>query len=182
MKLTELKFKGLFFVEMTRHHDDRGFFARSWCAREFQEAGLDANLSQCNVSFNQQRGILRGMHFQKSPHEESKLVRCTRGRIFDVAVDIRKDSLTFGQWFGVELSADNHFALYIPKGFAHGFQTLEENSEVFYQMGEFYHADLQSGLLWNDPIVDIKWPIAQPLLSPRDQSLPTLEQLKQTQL
>lgn len=177
MKLTELKLKGLFLVEMSPHRDERGFFARSWCAREFAEAGLDKNLVQCNVSFNTQRGILRGMHFQKKPHEEAKLVRCTRGRIFDVAVDIRPDSPTYGQWHGLELSADNHRALYIPGGFAHGFQTLEDNSEVFYQMGEFYHPESQGGLLWNDEDVGIQWPLPDPLLSPRDQMHPKLPQL-----
>lgn len=177
MKLTELKLKGLFLVEMSPHRDERGFFARSWCVREFAEAGLDNNLVQCNVSFNTQRGILRGMHFQKRPHEESKLVRCTRGRIFDVAVDIRPDSPTFGHWHGLELSADNHRALYIPGGFAHGFQTLEDNCEVFYQMGEFYHPECQGGLLWSDESVGIQWPLPDPLLSPRDQMHPKLPQL-----
>ncbi len=177
MKLTELRLKGLFLVEMSPHRDERGFFARSWCVREFAEAGLNSNLVQCNVSFNTQRGILRGMHFQKKPHEECKLVRCTRGRIFDVAVDIRSDSPTFGQWHGLELSADNHQALYIPGGFAHGFQTLEDNSEVFYQMGEFYHPECQGGLLWNDENVGIQWPLPDPLLSPRDQMHPKLSQL-----
>ncbi|MBP9707005.1 MAG: dTDP-4-dehydrorhamnose 3,5-epimerase [Oligoflexales bacterium] len=178
MKFLELAIKGLYQIELTPHEDERGFFARSWCALEFEKAGLSNSLLQCNISFNIKKGTLRGLHFQTAPHEEDKLVRCTKGKIFDVAVDLRPTSSSFGKWYGTELSADNHLALYIPKGFAHGFQTLEENSEVFYQMGEVYHPESQAGLHWQDGDINIQWPIAEPFVSSKDQSHPRLKQLE----
>jgi dTDP-4-dehydrorhamnose 3,5-epimerase len=159
---------GAFVVELDRREDERGFFARSFCAEEFAAHGLNPAVAQCNVSFNRRRGTLRGMHYQAAPRPEVKLVRCTAGAVFDVVVDIRPDSSTFKKWFGIELSARNGRMLYVPHGFAHGFQTLEDDSEMFYQMSEFYAADLARGVRWNDPAFSIEWPIESPLLSPRD--------------
>lgn len=171
MKFTETKLKGAYLIELDYIDDDRGFFARSWCQQEFKELGLDANLVQCNISFNHKRGTLRGMHYQAEPHPEAKLVRCTRGAIYDVIIDIRPDSATYKQWTGVELSVYNHQMLYIPQGMAHGFQTLVDDTEVFYQMSEFYHAQLAKGMRWDDPAFDIDWPMCdQRTISSRDLS------------
>lgn len=175
MKFTETKLKGAFIIEMEPHIDDRGFFARSWCAEEFGRHGLDARLSQCNVSFNDRKGTLRGLHYQIKPHEETKLVRCTRGAIYDVIVDLRPQSTTYKKWIGVDLTAVNYKMLYIPRGFAHGFQTMEKNSEVFYQMSDAYVADSARGIRWNDPALKINWPLPDPLLSSRDQSFPDFD-------
>lgn len=171
MKFISTPLSGLYVIEPELHQDDRGFFARSWCVEEFKKNGLDPALVQCNISFNHKAGTLRGLHYQADPHQESKLVRCTMGAIFDVAVDIRPKSPTYLKWFGVELSADNRKALYIPHGFAHGFQTLSDHSEVFYQMSEFYHADLARGLRWDDPKIGVTWPAAKDrTISDRDLS------------
>jgi dTDP-4-dehydrorhamnose 3,5-epimerase len=159
-------------VELERIEDERGFFARSFCARDFQAEGLDPCVAQCNVSYNRRRGTLRGMHFQRAPYAEAKLVRCTRGGIYDVIVDLRPDSPSFRRWLAVELTDENRRALYVPPGFAHGFQTLADDCEVFYQMSEFYVPDAATGVRWNDPAFAIAWPIANPILSPRDASYP----------
>ncbi len=163
---------GACVVEIKPIGDNRGFFARSWCVREFEEAGLDTNLVQCNISFNRTRGTLRGMHFQADPHPEVKLVRCTHGAIFDVVLDLRHDSPTYLRWHAVELTSDNHKALYIPAGCAHGFQSLVDDSEVLYHMSDFYHADLARGVRWNDPAFGISWPVPDPLLSEKDATYP----------
>ena len=155
--------------------DERGSFTRSFCQEEFRAHGLDPVVAQCNISFNKRRGVLRGLHYQVKPHEEAKLVRCTRGAIWDVIVDLRQGAPTRYRWFATELTADNRRALYIPRGFAHGFQTLADNSEVFYQMSEFYHPESARGVRWNDPIIGIAWPLADPVVSPRDRSYPLLE-------
>ena len=155
--------------------DERGSFARSFCQQEFRAHGLDPVVAQCNISFNKRRGVLRGLHYQVKPHEEAKLVRCTRGAIWDVIVDVREGTPTRYRWFATELTADNRRALYIPRGFAHGFQTLADNSEVFYQMSEFYHPESARGVRWDDPKIGIAWPLADPVVSPRDQSYPLLE-------
>ncbi|MCK5398353.1 MAG: dTDP-4-dehydrorhamnose 3,5-epimerase family protein, partial [Thermoplasmata archaeon] len=139
MIFTETRLKGAFIIDIEPIEDDRGFFARSWCRNEFEKHGLNPDLVQCNISFNKKKGTLRGMHYQTAPHEESKLVRCTRGSLFDVIIDLREDSGTYKKWFGIELSAENRRMIYMPGGFAHGFQTLEDNTEVFYQMTEFYY-------------------------------------------
>ena len=170
MLFTETKLKGAYIVDLEPREDERGFFARSWCADEFEKLGLNANLSQCNISFNKKCGTLRGMHFQDEPYPEAKLVRCTMGAIYDVIVDLRPESPTFRRWFAVELSAENRRALYVPEHFAHGFQTLTDNSEVFYQMSEFFHPECARGLRWDDPAFGIEWPHAAPILSPRDQA------------
>lgn len=163
---------GAFVVELRRLEDDRGFFARSFCRDEFIEQGLNPEISQCNVSFNSRRGTLRGMHFQSDPHAEDKLVRCTQGAIWDVIVDLRADSPACRKWFGVELTAASRRALYVPKGFAHGFQTLTDDAEVLYMMSESYHPESARGVRWDDPAFGIEWPIAGPVLSDRDRSYP----------
>lgn len=158
MIFTETKLKGAFLVEPERFEDERGFFARSWSPREFEAHGLSARLAECNISFNKRKGILRGMHFQTAPHAQAKLVRCTAGAIFDVAIDLRPESPTFKEWVGAELTASNRLMLYIPEGFAHGFQTLADETEVFYQMSEFYAPECASGVRWDDPAFRIEWP------------------------
>src|SRR4029077_17047096 len=156
MIFTETKLKGAFILELERLEDERGFFARTWCKREFIKHGLNPNLAQCSVSFNGKRGTLRGLHHQIEPYEEAKLVRCTMGAIYDVIVDLRHDSATFARWISVELTAANHRMRYIPERFAHGFQTLEDNTEVFYQMSEFFAPECARGIRWNDPAFRIQ--------------------------
>lgn len=171
MKFLETDLKGAYLIETEPIFDDRGFFARFWCQREFLEYGLNANLVQCNISFNAKKGTLRGMHYQSKPHEEAKLVRCTRGSIYDVIIDIRLDSPTFKSSFAVELRSGKYNMLYIPEGFAHGFLTLEDNTEVFYQMSDFYYPELAKGIRWDDPLFAIKWPkISQLIISEKDLS------------
>jgi len=172
MLFRETELKGAYVVEPERIVDERGFFARTWCRNEFETNGLNPNLVQCNLSFNEKKGTLRGMHYQIAPHAETKLVRCTAGAIFDVIVDLRPDSGTFKRWTGVELNADNRFMLYIPEGFAHGFLTLSANAEVFYQMSEFYSAEHAQSVRWNDPTFNIHWPGEVLVISERDRSLP----------
>lgn len=168
MIFTETKIKGAFVIKMEKLEDNRGFFARSWCCQEFERLGLNHKLVQCNISFNCKKGTLRGMHYQASPYEETKLIRCTRGAIYDVIIDIRPDSQTFKQWVAVELTDDNHKLLYVPEGMAHGFQTLTDNSEVFYQMSEFYTPDSARGIRWDDPAFGIEWPIEEMIISDKD--------------
>lgn len=175
MKFTPVSIEGAFIVELEPLGDDRGFFARSFCQEEFKRQGIDPLVAQCNISFNQHRGTLRGLHYQVKPHEEAKLVRCTQGAIWDVIVDLRENSPTRYRWFAVELTAENRRALYVPRGLAHGFQTLADNSEVFYQMSEFYHPESARGVRWDDPVIGITWPLDNPVLSPRDKSYPLLE-------
>ncbi len=179
MKFLKTPLAGLYVVELDTLNDDRGFFARSFCAHEFEAVGLDSRVAQCNVSFNKRAGTLRGLHFQAPPHEEAKLVRCTQGAIYDVAVDIRRDSPTYGRWHAVELSAENWRMLFIPRGFAHGFQTLVNDSEIFYLMFEFYHPQSARGLRWDDPALAIPWPIANPIISDNDRVHPVLGSLQQ---
>jgi len=179
MQFLETKIAGLFIVEMERREDDRGFFARSWCREEFAARGLSMAVAQCNVSFNTQKGTLRGMHYQAAPYEEAKLVRCTAGAIYDVAVDLRSDSDTYTRWAAVELTAQNRRALYIPAGLAHGFQTLAHNTEVFYQMFESYHPETARGLRWDDPAFKIEWPeTARRFISEKDLAYPEFSQVE----
>lgn len=172
MIFRETALAGAFVIEPERLVDERGFFARTWCQRELQERGLDAGLAQCSISFNLTRGTLRGMHYQIAPYAETKLVRCTAGAIFDVIVDLRPGSKSFRRWCGVELSQQNRKMLYIPKGCAHGFLTLSDNVEVFYQISEFYSAAHARGVRWNDPAFAIQWPGEVKLISERDRSYP----------
>jgi len=169
---TETRLKSAFVIEPERLEDERGFFARTWCQKEFDTHGLNPRVSQCNISYNKKKGTLRGMHYQVAPHEEAKLVRCTRGAIYDVIIDLRKNSPTFTQHVAVVLTADNRKALYVPEDFAHGFQTLTDDSEVLYQMSEFYAADSSRGVRWDDPAFAIDWPDAQRIISERDRSYP----------
>jgi dTDP-4-dehydrorhamnose 3,5-epimerase len=170
---TETELPGVYVVDLDRREDDRGFFARAWCAREFGEQGLSTELVQCNLSFNHRRGTLRGMHLQEAPHAEVKLVRCTRGAIFDVALDLRPGSPTHRRWLGVTLTAENRRALYVPEGFAHGYQTLEDATETFYQVSEWYTPGAETGVRWNDPAFGIDWPLPdEALLSPKDAAWP----------
>lgn len=172
MIFTETRLKGAFIIEPERLEDERGFFARTWCQREFEVRGLDPRLVQCNISFNRRKGTLRGMHYQVAPHEEAKLVRCTLGAIHDVIIDLRAGSPTFKQWEAVELTAVNRWSLYIPGGFAHGYQTLEDDSEVFYQMSEFYYPESAAGVRWDDPTFAITWPMEPTVISAKDRSYP----------
>jgi dTDP-4-dehydrorhamnose 3,5-epimerase len=177
MKFTPAKIPGVWIIEQERFADERGYFARTWCAEEFAAQGLNPRLIQCSTSFNLKRGTLRGLHFQAAPYSEDKLVRCTRGAIFDVAVDIRPDSPTYKQWVGMELSEANGLALYIPQGFAHGFQTLADNSEVFYQISHPYEPKSGRILHWNDSELMVRWPLPPSIISERDQKAPGLQTL-----
>jgi len=171
MKFIKTELKGAFIVELEVLEDERGFFARTWCRREFEQHGLNPDFVQCNISFNRNKGTLRGMHYQASPFEEAKLVRCTMGAIYDVIIDLRPNSKTFMQWIDVELSAENRRMIYIPEGFAHGFQTLENDTEVFYQMSEFYAPEYARGVRWNDPKFNIQWPDDVWIISEKDKNL-----------
>ena len=168
MIFNETELEGVFVIEPEIIEDERGFFFRSWAPEEFEQRRLNAQLAQCNISFNKLRGTVRGMHFQVSPHEETKLVRCTRGAMFDVAVDLRPLSPTRFAWTAVELSADNHRMLYIPVGFAHGYQTLDDATEIFYQVSEVYYPESARGLRWDDPRLGIQWPLPVTMMSKRD--------------
>lgn len=171
MLFNETKLKGSFLVEPECLEDDRGFFARAWCKKEFEANGLSTHLVQCNISFNRKRGTLRGMHYQKPPYAETKLVRCTNGAIFDVIIDLRPESPTFLEWIGVELTANSHKMLYVPEEFAHGYQTLTENTEIFYQVSQYYSQGSEGGIRWDDPIFGIEWPeIENPTVSEKDKS------------
>ncbi|MCZ7562532.1 MAG: dTDP-4-dehydrorhamnose 3,5-epimerase [Burkholderiales bacterium] len=158
MKFLTTPLLGAFVIELAPIVDDRGFFARSWCAKEFAAHGLNPSLVQCNVSFNKRRGTLRGMHYQVSPHEEAKIVRCTMGAIYDVIVDLRAAAPSYRRWFAIELSAANRRMMYCPEGVAHGFQTLMDDTEVFYQMSESHHPESARGVRWDDPAIGIEWP------------------------
>jgi dTDP-4-dehydrorhamnose 3,5-epimerase len=168
MKFTEIPLAGAFIVDVEPTSDERGFFARTFCAEEFAEYGLSAAALQCSVSYNVSKGTLRGMHYQASPYEEDKLVRCTAGAIFDVIVDIRTGSPSYGRWFGAELTAANRRALLAPKGFAHGFLSLADASEVLYMISARYAPGFDRGFLWDDPQVGIAWPMKPVVISARD--------------
>ncbi len=172
MIFTETALPGVVVVEPERREDARGFFARAWCAREFAARGLTSRLVQCSVSFNKRRGTLRGMHYQAAPHAEAKLVRCTAGAIFDVAIDLRPASPAYRRHVSIVLTAEARNMLYVPEGCAHGFQTLVDDTEVFYQMSEFYAAGAARGVRWNDPAFGIAWPDPDPILIDRDRTYP----------
>jgi dTDP-4-dehydrorhamnose 3,5-epimerase len=172
MKFRETPLKGLYIVEIDPRADNRGFFARSFCRQEFEAQGLNPAIAQCNISFNPKAGTLRGMHYQAEPFREVKLVRCITGAIFDAVIDLRPGSATYRRWFGLELTADNRRALYVPEGFAHGQLTLTDNTEVFYQVSEFYSPGHERGIRWNDPAFGINWPKDPIVISPKDASYP----------
>ena len=172
MIFTKTNLEGAFVIRIQKLADERGFFACAFCQREFQEHGLNPNVVQCNISYNKQKGTLRGMHFQSAPYQEAKLVRCMQGAIYDVIVDIRPESETYMEHFTIYLTADNYNALYVPEGFAHGFLTLEDNTHVFYQMSEFFAPGNARGFQWNDPAFNIEWPEEIQSISDRDANLP----------
>jgi len=169
---TETRLPGAYLVDVERREDDRGFFARAWCQREFDARGLTSHLVQVNLSYSEKKGTLRGMHFQRAPWTEAKLVRCTGGAIHDVIVDLRPESPTYRQWMGVELTADAYRMLYVPEGFAHGFQTLADGTAVTYQVTQFYTPAAESGVRWNDPAFAIDWPLPVSAISEKDRSWP----------
>ena len=173
MIFTETKLKGAFIIDIERREDERGFFARAWCQKEFEAHGLNTRWVQANLAFSKKKGTLRGLHFQVGPYEEIKLMRCIRGAIYDVILDLRSESPTYMQWLGVELTADNHKMLYVPEGFAHGYQSLADNTEGFYPVSQFYTPGSERGVRWNDPAFGIEWPmIKNMILSEKDKSWP----------
>jgi dTDP-4-dehydrorhamnose 3,5-epimerase len=172
MTFQETGLKGVWEVHLTPHTDERGFFARSWCRREFESHGLSSELVQCNISFNAHRGTLRGLHYQAAPYEEAKLVRCTRGALYDVVVDLRPDSPTFKEWISIVLTSANRAMIYVPPGCAHGFLTLEDETEVFYQMSADYSPECARGVRWDDPAFAVLWPEPVHVISSRDRNHP----------
>jgi len=171
----ETKLPGVFEIHIEPHSDERGFFARSWCQREFAQHGLNAKLVQCNISVTAQKGTLRGVHFQAAPFAETKLVRCTRGAVYDVVLDLRPQSPAFRDWIAVVLTAEKHNMVYVPEGCGHGFQTLQDDIEVFYQMSEFYNPEAARGVRWDDPAFRIAWPEKVEIISERDRTYPDFE-------
>jgi dTDP-4-dehydrorhamnose 3,5-epimerase len=171
----ETQLAGVFEIHIEPTVDERGFFARSWCVREFEQHGLNPTVVQCNIAFNEKKGTLRGLHHQADPHPEVKLVRCTQGAIYDVVVDLRPGSPTFKQWIGVTLTAANRNMVYVPAGCGHGLITLEDRTEVCYQMSEFYSPDLSRGVRWNDQAFCIEWPAHPVVMSERDRTYPDFE-------
>lgn len=167
--------EGVYTIELELLQDDRGFFARSFCQKEFAKHGLEPRFVQCNTSWNEKKGTLRGMHYQVEPHSEVKLVRCTRGAICDVIIDLRPDSPTRCEWIAVELTVENRKMLYVPEGFAHGYQTLEDDTETFYQVSAFYTPGAERGIRWNDPHFGIEWPLSDPILSQKDRAHPDFQ-------
>jgi len=172
MIFKETRLKGAFIIDPEQLSDDRGFFARTWCQKEFQAHGLNTNVLQCNISYNKKKGTLRGMHYQSAPFEEARLVRCTAGSVYDVIIDLRHNSATFRNWISVELTAGNRKMLYIPEGFAHGFITLTDNTEVFYQMSGSYSAEHARGVRWDDPAFSIQWPFKPSVMAEKDRQFP----------
>ncbi len=175
MIFTETKLTGAFIIDLKKIEDERGFFSRAFCANEFREHGLNPTVAQCNLSLSKQKYTLRGFHYQTEGAEEAKTVRCIRGSILDVIIDLRKDSLTYCQHVAVELSAENHRALYVPEHFAHSFITLEDDCEVFYQVSEFYAPGKERGIRWNDPAFKVDWPTQQPIVSKKDANHPDFQ-------
>jgi len=172
VQFTETKLKGAFIIEIEKLEDDRGFFARSWCRKEFESHGLTAGVVQANVSYNHQKGTLRGMHYQIEPYQECKLIRCTRGAVYDVIIDLRPDSPTYKQWTGVELTADNYTMFFVPQDFAHGFQTLMDETEITYQVSQFYTPGSEKGIRFDDRSFNIQWPLDVTIISDKDRTWP----------
>jgi len=169
MKFCETNLKGCFLIEIDKKYDERGFFVRTWDKEEFYKNEINSEFIQSNVSFNSKKGTIRGLHYQEHPFEEGKLVRCTKGKIFEVFIDLRKNSKTYKQWDSIELDANKNIELYVPEGFALGLQTLEDNSEIFYQMSQVYNSKSAKGIRWNDPEFKIKWPLKPTNISKKDQ-------------
>jgi len=180
MLITETSLQGAFLIDIEQHQDTRGFFARTFCQKEFSDGGLKPTIAQCNVAFNYKKGTLRGMHYQVAPATEVKLVRCTHGAIYDVIIDLRPESPTYKLYFSVELTAENHRALYVPEMFAHGYQSLTDDAEVVYQMSEFYAPDYQRGLRYDDPAFGIEWALPISEISDKDTTWSPFESLVST--
>lgn len=170
MIFKELELKGAYIIEPVKKEDDRGFFARTFCSEEFEKRGLNGQFKQCNVSYSKKKGTLRGMHYQAEPYAEAKLIRCTYGAIYDVIIDLRKDSGTYKKWIGVKVNAGNRQMLYVPEGFAHGFETLVDHTEIFYQVSAPFTPSAERGILWNDPAFQIKWPLPVSVISKKDRA------------
>jgi dTDP-4-dehydrorhamnose 3,5-epimerase len=168
----ETKLKGAYLVELKKHEDNRGVFARGWDQTLLEQQGLIGSVTQQNIAFSKTKGTVRGLHYQKAPHQETKFIRCTRGAVFDVIVDLRPDSPTYKQWLGMTLSMDDYRVLYMPKDFAHGFQALEDNSEIMYLVSEAYAPAFEAGIRYNDPSVRVEWPLPVTLISEKDMSWP----------
>lgn len=181
MKITPTPLAGAVLIELQRIEDERGFFARTYCRETFASAGLEPRIAQCSLSYSHRRGTLRGLHYQAAPYEECKLVRCLKGALYDVIVDLRSDSPTYGRWHGVELDAESRHQLFVPGGFAHGFQTLANDTEVFYQMSTAYRGECQRGVHYADPALAIDWPLEISVISERDQKLPSLAEVQASQ-
>ena len=177
MRFSETKIPGAFVISLEPIRDERGFFARSWCQKELEAHGLCTSVVQCNVGHSKRKGTLRGIHFQRAPHEEVKVVRCTRGGAFDVMVDLRQESPTYGEHYSIELLAKDYLLLYIPAGVAHGYQTLVDDTEMFYQTSDFYHAEYADGLRYNDPELKIRWPMEVSCITHRDLTWPDFERV-----
>lgn len=182
MIFTRTKFADVVLIDIERKEDERGFFGRTFCRHELAEQGIDFNIAQSNISYNKTKGTLRGMHTQIAPFKEAKLVQCTRGSIYDVIIDMREKSATYCQWISTELSDKNKTILYIPQGFAHGFITLEDDTEVSYQMSEFYKPGYEKGFLWNDPFFRISWPMEPFVMSEKDKNYPLFQPEKSTSI
>lgn len=172
MIFVETKLKGAYVIELKKHEDNRGFFARGWDQTILEQQGLIGSVTQQNIAFSKTKGTVRGLHYQKAPHQETKFIRCTRGAVFDVIVDLRPDSPTYKQWLGLTLSMDDYRALYMPKDFAHGFQALEDNSEIMYLVSEPYTPDFEAGIRFNDPSLSVEWPLPVTMISEKDMSWP----------
>ncbi|MBW4596502.1 MAG: dTDP-4-dehydrorhamnose 3,5-epimerase [Brasilonema angustatum HA4187-MV1] len=177
MIFVETELKDAYIIELEQKQDHRGFFARTFCAQEFEAHGLKPTVAQCNLSFNYKKGTLRGMHYQTLPAAETKLVRCTQGAIYDVIIDMRPESPSYLQYIGVELTAENHRALYVPEMFAHGYQTLTDSAEVAYQVGEFYTPGYEQGLRYDDPFFNIQWPLEVTDISEKDKNWPLMKMM-----
>ena len=175
MIFTETKLKGAYLVEVKKIEDNRGFFGRAWCQKEFEDQGLNGNVVQINTSFTHKKGTMRGLHYQVDPYQETKFIRCTKGSIWDVIIDLRPKSPTFMQWVGHELSADNYKMVYVPENFAHGFVTLEDNSEVYYPVTTFYTPGAERGIRWNDPAFNIAWPVEVEIVTEKDGNHPDFD-------
>lgn len=180
MIFNETELNDAYVIDLDKFEDERGFFARAYCVDEFKEHGIEFPVVQANVSYNRFKHTLRGMHYQQKPYGEAKLVRCTEGAIFDVIIDVRSDSSTYMEWIGVELSEQNYRMLYVPEGFAHGFITLEDETEVTYQVSEFYTPGAEKGIRWNDPAFNIDWPAEPEIISDKDKSWSDFKRLTKT--
>lgn len=172
MQFSETKLGGAYIIEIEKLVDDRGFFARSWCQKEFESHGLTSRMAQANISFNRKKGTLRGMHYQIAPYQECKIIRCTRGAIYDVIIDLRPDSPTYKQWTSVELAAESYTMFFVPENFAHGFQTLTDEAEISYQVTQFYTPGSEKGIRFDDPIFNIQWPLEVSVISDKDRTWP----------